>query len=769
MKRRLSIIISIIVLLGIIIGFTIALFRKVVYTQDVNFTLSGITVTYSAGPDITGAKLFPATTLQKGLTDGIAIEKQITVSSSKTAYFSLYMDVEILDNGLKRDYVKYQINKGNIKISSGNLVSVNAGDTIILLNAEEINSTTATYTLYIWIDGSVDNDEYVENQNYKFVLHANAFENDPRLDKSGANAPALVDGLIPVRYDATSGWVKADSANTDINNQWYDYDSKKWANAVLVSSTNRSTYMSADAGTPIPESDVLAYYVWIPRYKYKVWNINKVIGVDSYNAEENGIDIVFEKGTSSTGAITCSNYDFTITNGSLSEICSGSNGDYYTHPAFTFGNDELTGIWESKFAISSSDPGVSIGGGNSTEYDVMVKPNVPSWRANTIDNYFKVIRDMQKENNIYGLSSNETVLNTHMIKNIEWGAMAYLTYSKYGICDNSGCDEVYKNNSNTYITGNSGEEAFAPGRMGTTLAYNENKKTTTVTGGTAVATTMTNDATYPWVNNNGIWSSGNAQVRNSNSTLTYNFTNASDAVMKLEFSVSSYYSLFLNIYLDGTLIMRASDLNRGTEEATLKYDTFLYNVSSGSHILSITFENHTNFSGLNKAYVKSFEVLQGATINVTHSDELGGQLASSTHNETGIYDMNGASWKYVMGNVSSTQGSYVYNPANVGNNFTYGNDTLKYIDRYAYVTTSTDQAAYNHAILGDATGEVAKTGGYSWKNDGANFSVSTSPWFFRGPAWYHTSYGGIFYYHIGPISNGDGHSMVSTFASLAVY
>ena len=50
-----------------------------------------------------------------------------------------------------------------------------------------------------------------------------------------------------------------------------------WANAVLVSETgtvhNRSDYVDADAGYTISEDDVLAYYVWIPRYKYKVWNI----------------------------------------------------------------------------------------------------------------------------------------------------------------------------------------------------------------------------------------------------------------------------------------------------------------------------------------------------------------------------------------------------------------------------------------------------------------------------------------------------------------
>ena len=67
--------------------------------------------------------------------------------------------------------------------------------------------------------------------------------------------------------------VKADSTNSDSNNKWYDYNNKMWANAVLVDSTNRSTYQSAAVGTTINSEDILAHYVWIPRYKYKVWNI----------------------------------------------------------------------------------------------------------------------------------------------------------------------------------------------------------------------------------------------------------------------------------------------------------------------------------------------------------------------------------------------------------------------------------------------------------------------------------------------------------------
>ena len=70
------------------------------------------------------------------------------------------------------------------------------------------------------------------------------------------------------------------------------------------------------------------------------------MGTDSYSAETKGIDIVFEKGTETTGTITCT-YSFATPSssaGSPNETCTGANGDYYTHPAFTFGDEELTGI-----------------------------------------------------------------------------------------------------------------------------------------------------------------------------------------------------------------------------------------------------------------------------------------------------------------------------------------------------------------------------------------------------------------------------------------
>ena len=270
-------------------------------------------------------------------------------------------------------------------------------------------------------------------------------------DEMPANSPDLIQGLIPVVYDSsTSTWVKADTTSSTSTYVWYDYDQKKWANAVLVTSTNRSVYQSVSAGTTIQDADILAFYVWIPRYKYKVWNKDKVIGTQSYNAQTTGIDIVFESGTDSTGTINCTSYSYygpSSSAGSPNETCTGSNGDYYTHPAFTFGSQELTGFWMGKFELSSSSPatGSYYGGGTSITLTPRILPNVTSWRSNPISNFWKVIYDMQKESNIYGLPTSRTNVDSHMLTNMEWGAVAYLTNSKYGRCTNGSCTEVSMN------------------------------------------------------------------------------------------------------------------------------------------------------------------------------------------------------------------------------------------------------------------------------------------------------------------------------------
>ncbi|MFA5604076.1 MAG: type II secretion system protein [Bacilli bacterium] len=236
-------------------------------------------------------------------------------------------------------------------------------------------------------------------------------------------SPILKDGMVPIRWDGIK-WVKA-----DIYENWYNYDNKEWANVVLVSEATRSSYNNAPSGTEIKEIDVMSYLVWIPRYKYKLFNVGAAVS----NATE--IDIVFEP--------------------SLTTKANGNtNGDYLTHPAFTFGDDELYGFWIGKFETTGD------------ETIPTIKPNITALRN---QNTMTMFTTLQKFNNkaIYGLSS---ATDSHMLKNTEWGAVTYLTNSKYG--KNT---EVWKNPSSDYITGCSGSVAIDVSTSGCLFAYNTPK------------------------------------------------------------------------------------------------------------------------------------------------------------------------------------------------------------------------------------------------------------------------------------------------------
>ena len=154
--------------------------------------------------------------------------------------------------------------------------------------------------------------------------------------------------MIPVYYDSNNNvWRKADIKNHDEKYKWYDYDNKMWANSVTVSETNRTKYLSAKNGTEIPMNDILTMEVWIPRYKYKVFNYNSD-GTKTSSPQQ--IEITFEKENKNTSEISCQDA-ISGTEGKPSETCklketnatctdSLCNNKTYTHPAFTFGNDE---------------------------------------------------------------------------------------------------------------------------------------------------------------------------------------------------------------------------------------------------------------------------------------------------------------------------------------------------------------------------------------------------------------------------------------------
>ena len=242
----------------------------------------------------------------------------------------------------------------------------------------------------------------------------------------GVNKPRLAEGMTPVYWAKdSSGELSATPANntTEIEKgktgvtfkeeNWYEYvagdnvdDSRKsrWANA-----------KTSDG----------SYWVWIPRFEYK---------------------ILKNEGKKSTGQIEVKFIPTTQTT---------PDTDYKIHPAFRNGNGnyangewkkELAGIWVAKFEMSaegSNGKNIPTPATNATTLSdslrLVSKPGYQSWRNMDESSCYKVCYNYDRAK------------ESHLMKNSEWGAVAYLTHSQYG----RNGKEITINNSNEYKTGSS--------------------------------------------------------------------------------------------------------------------------------------------------------------------------------------------------------------------------------------------------------------------------------------------------------------------------
>ena len=353
-------------------------------------------------------------------------EYKLTFSNTN-AYDLNYL---VLVKGIKTGVKVYGSDtSGVIKVQENKVLSININNTL----EEDVSLEFILKT---------SNSEIVKDINTSYI---NELEN---YDHTMANKPELSNlKLIPVIYEKTSDtegyWIK-----TDINNKdslWYDYDNGIWANAVLLNENNYKKYQNKKVGTEIELGDIQGFYVWIPRFKYYAINNS------SYTNYERITNIIFEKGNDSTGTITCTDK---ISNSKdkhiYSEVCSDEkyqhiydNLSTYTHPAFKNSN----GFWVAKFLV---------GEGNK------VLPNVNILKRNI--------------NGAYDVS--KKVSNSHVLTNMEYGAIILLSNSSYGKTGNSlysdknihvferiyansylydltGCSSEYNNYSKSFLTNDS--------------------------------------------------------------------------------------------------------------------------------------------------------------------------------------------------------------------------------------------------------------------------------------------------------------------------
>ena len=296
-----------------------------------------------------------------------------------------------------------------------------SGYTLDLTKSSCNNGVTISFDYNTWsVKTNYSNYTNPDNTRVKCSLYFTDKYIEPILNGTD---PVLEEPLIPVTIEDDGTVKKADLAS-----EWYDYETKKWANAVILEDENKN-YTS---GEIIPEENIESYFVWIPKYRYQLWdlgNYDSLTTIDTNKVHE--IPVIFGDYN------TSDNVDGECTTPMESgESGNCEVGDYMTHPAFL--SIPSSGFWAGKFetgykgATSTSEARQNVNDASK----VIIKPNVYSWKEIQVVNAFYTSYNYQRE------------LDSHMMKNTEWGAVAYLQHSTYG-----SSSSVRINNNSDFITG----------------------------------------------------------------------------------------------------------------------------------------------------------------------------------------------------------------------------------------------------------------------------------------------------------------------------
>ena len=356
--------------------------------------------------------------------------------------------------------------------------------------------------------------------------------------EKGVNEPRILSGMTEVMFNLPEGSnkgtvIKSGETGFDESN-WYDYTNSKWANTVTEDGS---------------------YWVWIPRFAYKITY------ADSSNKSSGGtIDIKFLLGTTDeyyTDDTKTTKATAKRAKSATEEV--DTTTDYYVHPAFTnesnigYANGgwdkELTGIWVAKFeagyASGNNSAPVKASSANYSQSDSWTgaieagtkddssqtarnwldgiygstatsikyptfQPITYSMNYINVNDAYNVSKALTESGNIYGLSNSTT--DSHLMKNSEWGAVAYLAQSKYGNNNN----EPYINN----ITLNSGsaKRTETAEKIGVNSVYAVTGVTTGTTNADPSVQTLDNLTTGN-ITNNGVYTWEQTEGQKSSSTL----------------------------------------------------------------------------------------------------------------------------------------------------------------------------------------------------------------------------------------------------------
>ena len=791
---KISFLLGIISILFIFVGGSYAFIFKSVYTQSINTISAGsLVITLENTTPVISVNNAIPTPDDVALSDSTTYDFTLKNTGSINAKYKLSLinsctvgsSYTVGDSSVKADvcipaqYVKAGISKDGEDFK---VVKVDSDGNIILDDGILAKLRSSSYKLKLWLDYDTPNSYNVKNKNtimsYKIQLYSEQTTEGYSLDKSGANAPTLTANMIPVYYDSTSNvWRKADANNSDKSNQWYDYDNKMWANAVTVSEQDGYAESVASSST-VSLSNNVTYSKATTSGEAVLVENDTVYSNYSFN--------------SSTGLYTLNGTTTSVTKSNFQSL----SGNYYCQ------SGSNTACTKMAYCSSYSDGGMFQG----TVRAVYVA-NIYTSTSTVEQKYLSSSYTFNKNTGVYTLSSPSlSAYSTSSVGKYTCDSSTSSTCSKmYKIVtaeENKVTKaDVYEKRTNFRIT-----DKYKNARVGTEISMNDistmwvwiprytytylNTNTPqsinikfeegTNSSGTikctdAVTGTSSTSETCTDTTNNGLkagtstythpafwWDKNDNNVREENEELTGiwvgKFEISSGQIIKP--NVTSLRSQTVSQFYTSIYNMR----NNG--------NAFGFSTTAETHMMKnmewgvVTYLSHSKY-GINKEIAinsastfttgcgpqSEGSLASGSTCN-SYTTTLG-QSASTTGNISGVYDMSGGAFEYMMGNMVNSSGAFY--SSNAG--FSTASNT-KYYDKYSYGTSATE---YTRGKLGDATKEMAPTGRTgNWYGDYAIFPISSGSWFIRGGNYINGANAGAFGFSY------DGGNASSYYSSRAV-
>ena len=500
-KKKYIVIVVLVLLIVMVVGLTYAwLMTTIEGKKDISILVDTIDLELdeSASEGINLVNAIP--TYDSDGKEGMPYKFSLTNKSRIDLYYSLSLidDEELINSCqttdgsacelLETKDIRYEIKVGE-SLYTGTL-----SDSPVIYHGVIDASEKIDCELRLWLNIEAGNDVMGKAFLGKLKVFATQQVAEDKFIQGNeeVNEPDMDSNMIAVRHDGYN-WVKADKESG-----WYNYGRGIWANAVTVSSESLAEYQSAGVGTVIPMDDIETMWVWIPRYSYTITSED---GTNYYG--KRGVYLSDSPTRALPGEI---DIKFIGTDVKEKGTARYSNTEepknWYTPDAFTFGDEELSGIWVGKFETSNTT------GSNTnltTRYPI-IKPNVSSWRNISVSSIYNVGLKVTAEGNMYGFS---TAMNSHAMRNDEWGAVAYLSQSAYGKLGNVnfiGSDkEIYQNRSNSYITGCSSGKPSASGSFGCPYTYDNNIRDESGASGKGVGASTTGTIYGVYDMSGGTW------------------------------------------------------------------------------------------------------------------------------------------------------------------------------------------------------------------------------------------------------------------------